>query len=358
MMKSLLRPFMVAALLAATSVAAADVNLKAGHPDAYYVKKGDTLWDISNQFLDTPWQWPELWHVNQEIDNPHLIYPGDVIRLVYVEGKPQLHVEREQEVHKLQADGSVVKLSPQAREVDPNEAIAAVPMSNIRHFLREGLVLSAEEIKQAPYVLAGEDGRVVYGRGDTVYGRDTVRNWSPIASSYSVYRTGVRYIDPVTRKVLGYEARKVGMVSTSNQQDDLATFRIVESQEAIRAEDRILPAPAGRIRTVFHPSAPDQEITANVVHFFDRIDGVALNDVLVINKGTEDGVMEGNLLDAVEVGRKVKDPVTNRQVQLPNTVIGSVILFRVFDKVSYALVVRSEKPIRQDALFTNPYGSL
>mgnify|MGYP005749316151 CR=1 FL=1 len=365
MMKSLLRALSAGMLATVAGLGAlqayANVTLKNGHPQVYYVKQGDTLWDISSQFLDSPWQWPELWHVNEEIDNPHLIYPGDVIRLVYVEGRPQLQVERggkDSGTVKMMTDGSLVKLSPQIREMPLDSAIPTIPVSTIQTFLLEALVVDREESAKAPYIVAGSDGRVVYAQNDTVYAVDPVNQWAELIQSYGVFRVGHRYVDPETNEILGIEARRVGTLRTTDQQGEMATFRVVESREDLRPEDRLFTSREGRMQSIFYPSAPDTAVRARIIRFFDRLHSVARNDVVVLNKGSRDGLRDGHVLEVLQEGDRVKDPLRRGTLQLPPTKAGTVVLFRVFEKVSYGMVVEASLPIRMNDIATNPSGSL
>jgi hypothetical protein len=370
MMKSLLRALSTGMLVTVAGLgalhASANVALKNGHPEVYYVKQGDTLWDISSRFLESPWQWPELWHVNEEIDNPHLIYPGDVIRLVYVDGRPQLQVERRgapadgapTDTVKMMTDGSVVRLSPQVRVLPLDAAIPTIPVSTIQTFLRDALVVTREEAAAAPYVIAGGDRRVVFAQGDTIYARDPVQKWAELIQSYGVFRVGHRYVDPQTKEVLGIEALKIGMLRTADQQGEVATFRVIQTQEDIRPQDRLFTSREGRMQSIFYPAAPDTKVEARIIRFFDRLHSVARNDVVVINKGSRDGLRDGHVLEVMQTGQRIKDPVRKGMVQLPDVQAGTIVLFRVFEKVSYGLVVQATLPIRMNDLATNPTGSL
>ena len=162
MMKSLQRILYVGLLVVTSAVTADTIALRDDHPNVYYVKKGDTLWDISGRFLENPWQWPELWHDNPDIDNPHLIYPGDEIRLFWQDGEPRLAVNRDNVKRTKLSDGTV-KLTPRVREVDRDSAIPAIPMSAIQSYLKDALVMDRDEILAAPYLIGGQDRRVDAG---------------------------------------------------------------------------------------------------------------------------------------------------------------------------------------------------
>ena len=357
MMKSLMRALITSALVSYAGLTASAVELKDGHPDVYYVKQGDTLWDISSTFLDSPWQWPELWHVNQEIENPHLIYPGDVIRLVYVDGKPRLELERgtPQETAKMMTDGSVVKLTPQARVSALDTAIPTIPLDAIQHFLRDALVLTPEEIDQAPYVVGGQDKRVVFGKDDTIYARDPYTKWESLNQGYGIYRVGERYVDPQTREVLGYEALQIGTGKVTGHDAEIITLYMIGARESVRARDRVLSTRERKMTSVFQPSAPDADIDASIIRFLGgNVTSAAQNDVVVINKGVRDGLKEGNVLTIKQRGEYALDTVRGERVQLPSLTAGTLILFRTFEKVSYGLIIRSTLPIHLGDLAVKP----
>lgn len=356
MMKSLLRALITSTLVSYAGLTAVAAELKDGHPDIYYVKQGDTLWNISSTFLDSPWEWPELWHVNQEIENPHLIYPGDVIRLVYVDGRPRLQLERtgDQPVEKMMTDGSVVKLVPKARVTSLDTAIPTIPLNTIQNFLLEAQVLTSDEIKAAPYVVGGQDKRVVFGKDDTVYARDRVNLWTPLNQGYGFYRVGERYVDPETKSVLGYEALQVGAGKVVDHDKDMLTLYVFNSSEAIRANDRVMSTPERKMLSTFQPSAPSEQINAQIIRLFGRLDSVALYDVVVLNKGLQDGLREGNVLTVKQRGERVIDQNTRENIRMPDINAGTLIVFRAFDRVSYALVIRSTVPIYPNDHAVNP----
>ena len=174
-------------LVAAGGIAQAAVQLKDGHPEQYTVVKGDTLWDISGRFLREPWKWPELWHANPQVENPHLIYPGDRLSLVYVDGQPRLMLDRGE-------SRGTIKLSPSVRTTAMAEAIPTIPLEAINSFLLSNRIVdTAEEFNGAPYIVAGNAERVVSGSGDRVYGRGSFDESIPV---YGIFRQGKTYLDP------------------------------------------------------------------------------------------------------------------------------------------------------------------
>ncbi len=361
MMKSLRRILCLGVLCLgmgsiASAVVADTVQLRDGHPDVYYVKKGDTLWDISARFLENPWQWPELWHDNPQIDNPHLIYPGDEIRLLWTDGAPRLTVRRDGNSRTELADGTV-KLTPRARELDRDSAIPAIPMNAIQSYLKEALVVTRAEIKDAPYVVGGQDRRVVYGMGDTVYARDPDDQFENAPPRFGIYRVGEEYVDPETDEVLGYEARQIGLATITAHDEDMVTMKVVRSSEDVRVDDRLFPQPDRLVRAVLYPHAPAEKTTGHIIRFFDRINSVARNDVVVINKGERDGMEPGHVLDIFQQGELVRDRQRDEMVRLPRSRSGTLVLFRVYEKVSYGLIMESVRPIYMKDIVESPEGS-
>lgn len=356
MIKSLLRMLLLGSLLGTTLTALADApNLRSDQPGTYYVKEGDTLWDIASKFLQEPWQWPQIWQKNTQVSNPHLIYPGDVLRLNYVNGQPQISVERGEQGQQADSGYPTVKLSPKAQEHSIAAAIPTVSLDAIQSFLMEGQVTNANQMKQSPYLLGGVDSREMWGRGDTIYVRDPVNKWKETASSeYGVYRTGERYVDPETKEVLGYEAVLVGHVRMVTKKGDIATMKVVDSRQDLQVGDRILPGVAHEQIATYFPDAPDGDINGRIIRMFGAVNSVARNDVVVVNKGQREGLREGNLLEIIQPGEMIKDTQMKQFVRLPAQKAGTLLLFRVFDKVSYGLIMQSTQPITMNDRVKNP----
>ena len=210
-------------LAASVWVQAQEPVFKEDHPDTYTVVKGDTLWDISGRFLRLPWKWPEIWHANPQISNPHLIYPGDVISLVYIDGQPRLMVNR--------GNGGTIKLSPQARVKPIAEAIPTIPLEAINSFLRAGRIIEDEAIiNNAPYVIGGEAESVVLGAGNKVYARG---NFSDNVPAYEFYRRGKTYVNPETGELLGIHLQEIGNGNVAAVEGDIATLNVTRSRQEV-----------------------------------------------------------------------------------------------------------------------------
>lgn len=331
------------ALVCAFPAFADVLTLKPDHPDTYVVKKGDTLWDISNVFLKSPWLWPQLWHINPQVKNPNLIYPGDVLKLVYVDGKPQLVLTR--------GAGGDVKLEPHVRSTPIARAIPAIPLEAVNAFLNHGRVVAPGVLEAAPYVLVGKEGHIVTGAGDEIYGRG---KFDPNNSSYGVFRKGKIFVDPDTNEVLGVQAIDIGLAKMLAFDKGIATLSLNRSTQEVRLSDRLLPEEQRPINANFFPSAPAQDIKGKLIAVEGGVTQIGSMSVVVINKGEREGLKEGNLFAIYKSGELVNDPVTNEVVKTPDFRAGLLMVFRVFDKVSYGLVLRAERPLRVGDSVRNP----
>jgi len=316
-------------------------ELRSDHPERYTVVKGDTLWDISSRFLNNPWYWPEIWHVNPQVSNPHLIYPGDRLALVYIEGKPR--------VTKVGASDAVVKLSPQVRSEPIDTPIPAIPLDAISSFLTETRIISAAELEGAPYVLEGEDGRIVTGAGDKVYARGDIA-----ANKVGVFRRSNTYVDPVTNEFLGLEARSIASGDISARNDDVLTLQLKRSSEEVRIGDRLMVSEDRAINTSFNPSAPDEEIDGLMISVDGGVTQIGQYDVVVVNKGTREGLEVGNVLAVFKSGNLVRDPVTDETIELPSERAGLLMVFQTYEKLSYGLVLKATRPLSVGDRVKNP----
>ena len=307
-----------------------EIQLMDNHPDRHVVVKGDTLWDISGTFLQSPWLWPKIWSVNPQIDNPHLIFPGDVIYLVYVNGVPQLRLER----------GGLRKLGPQVRRTPLEQAIRAIPLEDIKSFLSDNLVLQADQLDSAPYILGGANAAIISGAGDRVYARGALDH--PDQHYFGVYRPARKYVDPDTEEVLGYESKAIGGGYLVASKGDILTLDLKRTHEEVRIKDRVLSTPETPIQSVFYPSAPEGEINGKILSVLRGVTQIGQFDVVGINRGDREGMKAGHVLHVFKKGEVVKDPVTGEMLTLPTERGGTIMLFKVFEKVSYALVMKAE----------------
>ncbi|WP_396588055.1 LysM peptidoglycan-binding domain-containing protein [Bermanella sp. R86510] len=341
MLKPFFRPLAWFLLFVAVTSVAHAVQLKNGHPTEYVVKDGDTLWDISQTFLDDPWLWPEIWQLNEQIENPHLIYPGDVIGLVYQGENKSVKVTV---TERSPAARGVVKLSPTARVSELATAIPPIPMTAISSFLTNSRIVTNEQLSEAPYVVASEDNRIVSGGGGKVFARG-FKDEEPEVG-YGIFRKGQVFVDPDTSEVLGREAREIGAGSVKAFDGDIATLDLGRTREEVMVGDRLLATDDRQVVADFMPSAPPEGIFARMIAVLGGVTQIGQYNVVVINQGDRDGLAQGNVLAVYKEGEEIIDRVTRQKVKLPSERAGLMMIFRVFDKVSYGLILRAKRPLQ------------
>jgi hypothetical protein len=319
------------ALLMSASVLANEVALNPDHPDRYVVVKGDTLWDISAKFLQYPWHWPEIWQVNPQVENPHLIYPGDELTLVYRDGRPVLELSRGQQTY---------KLSPEMRGIRMDEAIHTIPLSIIRPFLTKPRVVGAEVLDAAPYVVATSDERLLSGAGDIVYAKGII---DPEQNEFNVFRGGKIYFDPNTGEELGVEAIYTGD-AVVKEPGEVSTLGLTYTNREVMVGDRLLPVEEEDFELNFIPRAPSQPMDGMIISVFDGVSQVGQYQIIVLNLGTLDGLESGHVLSVYKAGKTIRDAVSEDRkamVTLPDVHAGEALVFKLYEKVSYAIVMKA-----------------
>jgi LysM domain len=333
-------------------------DLAPNAPDSHTVKRGDTLWDISKLFLKSPWRWPQLWGMNlDQIKNPHLIYPGQLLVLDKSGGRARLMIGQ------AGPDGTV-KLSPRVRgEGVGDSAIPSIPLNLIGPFLNEAVVLSADELANAPRVVAAPEGRVLMGRGDRAYVRGELGG----KTDWRLFRQAQPLRDPATREILGYEARFVGtaayvreggLVATADGKSSTpvpATFEILSTREEVGVGDR-LAAASDRDFSSFTPRAPGKPMAGQVIQVYGDSLQAGQNQVVSINRGSRDGVERGHVLAVLRDGERAIDRTYAKPeaIKLPDERHGLMFVFRVFERVSYALVLQVQHPVKAGDHFNQP----
>jgi len=334
-------------LLMSGMAVADQIALRPDHPDRYVVVRGDTLWDISARFLETPWRWPEVWSFNPQIKNPHLIYPGDVVSLVYDEqGRPMLKVDR---------GAPTVKLSPKVRATRIDAPITTVPLKSIEQFFGHPQVISEEEIENAAYIVASAEGRLIVGKGDQIYVRGLVAGGD---TEYTVIRIGDPYRNQGAKPgdILGYEAIHVADVRVETFGDP-STLRILNSTREVVVGDRLLPKRDAGFDQTFIPHPPDNPIDGQIIDVVDGVARVGQYQTVVINKGEADGIETGHVLAVFQSGKQVRDPraaSSGEIITLPDVKAGIVMVIRSFQLVSYAMVMDSERDMKIYDFVRNP----
>jgi hypothetical protein len=351
-------PFVVSA-----AAWADEIQINPSHPDQYTVVEGDTLWDISGKFLKNPSQWPKLWSYNSQIKNPHLIYPGDTVYFSIVNGRPQLSLSKTSPLAMPASDAPCVIseedmksgrtnfavseggiLKPCIRETGIKHAVKLIPADAIAKYLTSPRVVGKNELDNAPYVIDFAGEHLIAGIGDKIY----VRSIDAAATqSFTVYRAGNTYTAPETNEILGYEANYVAEASLL-QTGDPATLSITKASNEIRIGDRIMENISEEIILNYFPSPPEESIKGNIIGVLDGVTQIGRYNVVVIDKGRVDGLKPGHELDILQHGRVTSDPysrVKNDLVQLPDEIAGKLMVFRPFERISYALVMQAHQAI-------------
>ncbi|MGF6710805.1 hypothetical protein QFZ41_001769 [Luteibacter sp. W1I16] len=365
-------------MLFTVAVYAAAAQIRPDHPDTYTVRRGDTLWDISARFLSKPWLWPEIWQANPQVRNPHLIYPGDVLNLSMTGGGPRIGLQP-----RVRTDG---------------DAIPAIPLSELRMFLKELRVMDADEVERSPYLVGFEENHLRATPGNKIYARDLDsaqpgQRWaivrptnrfrdhggsdgsvdmvgnpshgsfvadeldSDVSMAPSPWREDSRH-DTHTGKGddRGVEVSVIGTAEVIATNGDVSSLVLVDSTLEVRKGDRLMPVDDKPYDPYFYPHAPkSMPADPRVIGFTDALSGVGSRQVISISAGSADGVDNGTTFTVMSQGEKIPDEVsgnynrrdTSRKVQLPDEFGGHIMVFRTFDHVSYALVMDALRPLRK-----------
>lgn len=349
-----------------------DIKIRADYPREYVVKKGDTLWGIASRFLEDPWYWPEIWYRNPQLDNPHLIYPGDMLSLTYINGRPAVQVTRElvetpaavtedkvvrTDTGTSTQDGrKVVRLSPSVHRSDRAIAIPSIPSDAIKQFLTNPRVVTKREMDEAPYIVASDDTHLILASNNRIYVRDVYNKLDREKVRYSVYRRGDEFRDPDTDDILGYEIIYAGEARI-DLYGNPATATLLNTSREILVGDFLLNTDKSEFSHLYFPKVPDHNVDARVISLFDAISSSAKYQIVVINKGEDAGLKIGNVLATYFRGGEARDKYMARKtfqrgeeeklsVELPDERSGLMMLFKVFDRVSYGLIVQSTRVVR------------
>lgn len=356
-------------LVSGCFVAQADVlKIRDDAPQNYVVKKGDTLWDISALFLNEPWLWPQLWQMNPQIDNPHLIYPGDTLTLTYdAQGRPRLIVNE-----------NVKRLSPVSRKtMKGGDAISTLPLSMIRPYLTFEQALTEEKIAALPYVLGSNANVKNSVNNHIIY----VKGVLDAGASYGVYRKGKPYIDPETETVLGYETKLVatarafrtGRAATDDTPTEAASLNVLSVKREIKQGDKVMPALEGQsLPAFFTMSKPTFDIQGLIIDTTSDLREFSKWDIVVLNRGALQELAPGHMLGIyrnsplvidgkdgpvyIEDGNKLQKALRNfgdNSIQLPREKVGELMVFKVSERTSFAIVTKTQLPVRVGDLIAN-----
>ncbi len=342
-----------APVLAASDVSGTSMSvpLAPDAPTTYVVKKGDTLWDISGVFLRDPWYWPEIWYVNPEIENPHLIYPGDVLHLVYVDGMPRIT---------LQSAGPV-RLSPRVRSEPLSESVRAIPYDLLMNFVGRPRMVEKNELKKRPYVVGFRDHHMAGTWADEIYARGLKD--APAGARYTIVDIGTELRDPDDGDVLGYmgyysgTAEVIDTTIRDRKNEQIVHLDVIDSGREIMQGDRLYPAEVD-IGNDFVLHAPaDTKLNGRVIGIFDGVYVAGRYQVIAINRGSRHGLEPGHVVSVFARGEEIPDRFSRRlhwenftgtseMIRLPSERSGSALVFKVYDRMSYALIVESVMAMR------------
>jgi LysM repeat protein len=364
--------------MVANQVASAGVPLseiKADAPQSYTIKSGDTLWAISGMYLKSPWRWPELWGMNlDDIKNPHLIYPGQTLFLLSKDGRARLSTSNTPDGN----DVPTVRLSPRTRsDKVTSNALPTLKSHLIEPFLTEPIIVDELGLTAAPRIVAAQDSRVLLTRGDRAYARGSASEElldEPALKqkAYRIFRNATPLKDPITGEILGYEAQYLGralLVRSEGTQDGIdrsgkarqdivpATIDIVDAKEEMRVGDRLVPEPPMQLLS-YVPHAPLMPVDARVVSIYgSAVENAAQNQVVSINQGERDGIERGHVLAILKDGNRLVDKTDPAmvEVKLPDERNGLLMVFRTFEKLSYALVLDITIGVKVGDRLINPH---
>lgn len=346
-----------------TFVSADTLTLKAGYPESYVVKKGDTLWDISTIFLNDPWKWPSLWEINPQIANPHLIYPGDQLTLVFIDGQPRLVRNDSGKPH--------VRMSPEGRIIAKSDAVPAVDLALIENYLVQNRVVDTEWLAAQPMVLAGESPSRHHVLDDVIY----IDSELPLHKKYGVYERGREFFNKQTGETLGQEAilTSTGQVIESGK---VSKIKLLSNYRETKAGFKILPMEDDSLMSAyFSPKAADLKTPATVLAIDSNMREAGKLNVVYLDKGKQDGVDPGEVFSIYRDGEEivishdglpvpaaertaydniVASVSSDRTIKMPDIYHGRLLVFKVFDKASLGLIVVNEHPVRVDDKLVAP----
>ena len=357
-------PVFLAALLCPAFLGAADqVRIRNDAPAQYEVVRGDTLWDISGRFLEDPWLWPEVWELNPQIENPHLIYPGDVIELQYSANGPLLTLRR---AGIEDTSLRTVRLSPQVQVESLNSAIPAIPLDKISSLLSENIVVSRSEMDSAPYLLGNQGGTLFARDRDIVYGKG---NWDDSIREYDIIRPGREYIDPATKAVLGIEGKMIGTAVLTDQDGSGGTLLVNSVLEEARKGDRFIPSSGNRIDANYFPIPPNFAVNGRILDIGSGRKIGNQYDSIVMDLGSLDRIKSGDLvalqkpdyvfddtLDKPSLGQKLSRAFggTEHQATFDGKIYATVLIYRVFDNTSLGIILSADDIVRLEDKVVTP----
>jgi len=327
-------------------------------PETYIVQEGDTLWDISTVFLRDPWFWPEIWFKNPQVEDPHLIYPGDTLAIIYVGGERRVQILNRGEDGSVVSQTSqglkIVKVNPRVRSQPIDATIASIPIDALRHLLERPIVIDLDTLRDSAYVLSSLDDHLINSINDKLYVRKL--DMSNGNGRYHIYRPDRPLFDPNTDELLGYQALYVGE-SKLLLRGDPASIRVTNSEREILRDDRVMPMDNTNFERDFIPRPPETDVNGEIVALLDAISQTGIYQTIAINLGQRDGLESGNILRFRRTGSIIPDPAEQDprfRVKLPDEQVGMAMVIRSFEKMSYALIMEADFPVTANDYVQSP----
>jgi hypothetical protein len=353
--------FALASVASLATAAPPTCAFRADAPDQHVVVKGDTLWDISAAFLEKPWCWPTVWGMNRdEIANPHWIYPGQIIWFDRAAGR--LRLGNQINANSGVNDPATQRLGPRVRTDGLGiDAVPSIPPGVIEPFLTQPLIVEEGELAGAPRIIATQEGRVFLGKDDKAYVRGALEGHT----AFQVFRPGTALKDPLTGKVIGYEAFYLGTVKLQaaakpGSGSDVHTFIVVEAKQEIGNGDQLRAMPPTPMQN-YVPHPPAQPVDARVVAIYGGVTHAGQNQIVSINRGKLDGLDVGTVLQLYHAGATVSDSTAKKswfgreqQVKLPDEEVGNLFIFRTFRHISYGLIMQVTAPVQVGDVAKSP----
>lgn len=340
--------------MALSSQVMASVDIKENHPSSYTVQKGDSLWSISGKFLTHPWEWKKVWTANKQIKNPDLIYPGDKVRLIMVNGKPMLTTEGGSGMHATNAR-KTIRLSPGIRKLEATVApIQAIPSEKIAALVKEVRVLTSSEYKEAGYVTANEDGSVYSVMGDLSFAQYLPKN----TTKFDVIRKRKVYYSEDTKKkeIIAVETLKIGEARLVRNGDKISTIEILSTSKGIERGDRLIAHEKPDDLLSFVPVIPDVIEKGEIIDVIGGVDYIGLYQTVTLNKGSVHGFKKGDVVTIIRQAKMVKDAkFKNKMVKLPNLSKGTAVVFKTHDYISYALIMEAKSSLKVGDEFSTTF---
>ncbi|HEY5810663.1 MAG TPA: LysM domain-containing protein [Povalibacter sp.] len=338
-----------------TIATGSNIPLSANAPDEYVVKAGDTLWDISKIYLRDPWYWPEIWYLNPQVANPHLIYPGDVLKLIYIDGQPRLTVAE-------RGGTGSSRLSPQVRREPLSRAITSIPYDVIAGFAGRPVLLDGDQVANAPYVVALRNEHMIGSAGVEVYARGIED--AAVDSRFNIIHVEEKLRDPDNNDVLGYTGTYVGSGPVARAGDPAKLLLTSSTREALQG-DKLFPETT-EVNADFVPHAPASDVDATIIAVRDMTI-MGQYQLVALNRGSDAGLEAGHVLRVDQRGPVVRDKYKKgglaaatsvlgggSKVQLPDEQVGRIMVFNTTPRMSYALVLDSSQEIREGDFARNP----